>query len=62
MLAANAAAMAAAAAAAAEERKRGMERGAAGVTLGKRKRKPRRDQDYVDPNSEEDEELKGEGS
>jgi hypothetical protein len=54
------AANAAAAAAAEEARKRSMDRGGAGVTLGKRKRKPRRDEDYVDPNSEEDEELKGE--
>lgn len=52
------AANAAAAAAAEEARRRSMERGAAGITLGKRKRKPKKDEDYVDPNSEEDEELK----
>lgn len=57
VLAANAAAAAAAEAA----RKQSIERGGAGMALGKRKRKPRRDEDYVDPaGSEEDEELKGE--
>ena len=55
------AANAAAAAAAEEARRRSIERGAAGITLGKRKRKPKKDEDYVDPNSEEDEELKGAG-
>lgn len=53
------AANAAAAAAAAEAHRKSA---ALGITLGKRKRKPRQDADYVDPASEEeDEELKGAG-